>query len=209
MSDVNSRIDQFRQMAEADPENELGHFSLGRALLEAGDFPNAILSLQKALALNPNLGRAYHLLGQAQLRTGDQTLAIATLTTGIRIAANRGEVLAKNEMTKMLTDLGAPLPAEATPSAQTTLAENQVLCSHCGQPGERLPKPPFRTAQGQLIYDNVCLPCWKEWIDMGTKVINELHLSMNEPEAQKVFDRHMYEFLNLTPDKSPAASSAN
>jgi Fe-S cluster biosynthesis and repair protein YggX len=32
---------------------------------------------------------------------------------------------------------------------------------------------------------------------MGTKVINELRLAMNEPEAQRIFDQHMFEFLNL------------
>jgi Fe-S cluster biosynthesis and repair protein YggX len=46
-----------------------------------------------------------------------------------------------------------------------------------------------------------CVGRWKEWVAMGTKVINELRLPMNEPEAQKVFDKHMYEFLNLQPPK--------
>ena len=33
MADQAARIEQFRKMAEADPDNELGHFSLGRALV--------------------------------------------------------------------------------------------------------------------------------------------------------------------------------
>ena len=36
MADQAARIEQFRKMADADPENELGHFSLGRALFDAG-----------------------------------------------------------------------------------------------------------------------------------------------------------------------------
>ena len=36
MSDTASRIEQFKKMAEADPTNELGHFSLGRAYLPIG-----------------------------------------------------------------------------------------------------------------------------------------------------------------------------
>ena len=36
MSETNERIERFRTMAEADPQNELGHFSLGRALMDAG-----------------------------------------------------------------------------------------------------------------------------------------------------------------------------
>ena len=34
-ADTAARIEQFRKMAEADPDNELGHFSLGKAYLEA------------------------------------------------------------------------------------------------------------------------------------------------------------------------------
>ncbi|CAA9413769.1 MAG: hypothetical protein AVDCRST_MAG64-2478, partial [uncultured Phycisphaerae bacterium] len=36
MADLDTRIEQFRKMASDDPGNELGHFSLGRALLDAG-----------------------------------------------------------------------------------------------------------------------------------------------------------------------------
>src|SRR4051794_28580366 len=40
------RIEQFRKMASDDPNNELGHFSLGRALLEAGEPAEAAKSFQ-------------------------------------------------------------------------------------------------------------------------------------------------------------------
>ena len=33
---------------------------------------------------------------------------------------------------------------------------------------------------------------------MGTKVINELRLPLSDPQAQKVWDQHIREFLNLT-----------
>jgi len=49
-----------------------------------------------------------------------------------------------------------------------------------------------------MIQEKICADCWREWIGMGTKVINELRLPLNDPRAQKEFDRHMYEFLNLT-----------
>lgn len=197
MADIESRIEQFRQMTEADPNNELGHFSLGRAYLDAGKSADAIVSLEHALKLNPNLGRAYHLLGEAQVKSGAKTDAIDTLTRGIKVAASRGEVLAKTEMAKLLQELGAPVPTEASSQKAAVAGEGQVVCSRCGQAAPKLPKPPFRNAQGQLIYEKICANCWKEWIGMGTKVINELRLPMNDPEAQRAFDRHMYEFLNL------------
>jgi Fe-S cluster biosynthesis and repair protein YggX len=72
-----------------------------------------------------------------------------------------------------------------------------VHCTRCGKANPKMTRPPFRNAQGQLIFEKICAPCWKEWLGMGTKVINELRLPMNEPEAQKVYDRHMLEFLGL------------
>ncbi len=198
MSDGNSRIEQFRQMAEADPDNELGHFSLGRAYYDAGMMREAIASLKRALEINANLGRAYHLLGEAQLRLNERTEAIETLTQGVKVAAARGEALARQEMERLLKDLGAPVPeVQGGASAQTQVGEGEVLCSRCGQVGRKLAKPPFRNRLGQAIYEKVCSDCWREWIGMGTKVINELRLPMHEPEAQRIYDKHMLEFLNL------------
>src|SRR3954470_20250493 len=66
---ADARIEQFRKMANDDPSNELGHFSLGRALLEVGKFDEAAQAMQRVLALNPNIGKAYQLLAEAQLKT--------------------------------------------------------------------------------------------------------------------------------------------
>ena len=98
MSESTERIEQFRKMAEADPNNELGHFSLGRALLDAGDAAEASKSFQRVISLNPNIGKVYQLLAQAQLQLGQRDLAIQTLQTGARTAHNRGDMMPKNEM---------------------------------------------------------------------------------------------------------------
>lgn len=195
--EIEARIERFRQMAQADPENELGHFSLGRAYIEAGRHQEAIASLQRALQINSNRGPVYHLLAQAQLGAGEKADAVKTLTQGVKVAAARGEMLARDEMIMLLQQQGVPVPQEATAQRTQTVGEGQVLCARCGQAGPKLPRPPFRNAQGQLIYEKICANCWREWIAMGTKVINELRLPMNDPEAQKIYDRHMMEFLGL------------
>lgn len=200
MSESSRRIEQFRQMAGADPNNELGHFSLGRAYLDDGQPSEAIAPLQRALELNANLGRAYELLAQAYTQSRRTREAIETLTRGVGVAHERGERLSRDAMIEALKKFGAPVPAlsAATPST-ATLAGNQVLCVRCGKASSRLPRPPFRNPQGALIQEKVCQDCWRQWLAMGTKVINELRLPMNEPEGQKVFERHMLEFLNLMP----------
>lgn len=199
MADANleSRIEQFRKMAGDDPNNELGHFSLGRAYLDAGRDAEAVESLERALSINPNLSKAYQLVATALLRQNQRERAIDRLTAGVRKADERGDVLPRTEMTRMLTELGAPVPELTSRQAAQPVGEGQVHCKRCGRVGTRLAKPPFRNAFGQEIYDNICTDCWREAIGMGTKVINELRLPMNDPQAQKLWDQHIREFLNL------------
>jgi Fe-S cluster biosynthesis and repair protein YggX len=197
MSDINARIEQFRKMAESDPNNELGHFSLGRALLDAGDAPEAAKSFQRVIALNPNLGKVYQLLAQAQLQQNQREYAIDSLRTGIRIATRRGDLMPKNDMLKMLKELNVDTTEFEAQKVNQPVGEGEVQCTRCNQVKPKMPSPPFSNALGKEIHGKVCADCWREWIGMGTKVINELRLPLSDPQAQKVFDQHMIEFLNL------------
>jgi Fe-S cluster biosynthesis and repair protein YggX len=198
MPDLSQRIEQFRKMTDADPSNELGHFSLARAYLEAANHELAIASFRRALQINPNMSKAYQLLADAFLKLNQTQAAIAELTHGVKIADARGDLMPRNEMIALLKNLNAPVPQlqhAATPTAE--INADQVQCARCGQIGNKLPSPPFRNAMGQEIQQKICADCWKAWIAMGTKVINEMRLPLSDPQAQKIFDQHMIEFLNL------------
>ena len=198
MAESNSRVEQFRKMANDDPSNEVAHFSLGREYLSGGQFEAAIASLGRCLELNPNISKAYQLQAQALLALDRNSEAIARLTEGVKRADERGEMMPRNEMVGMLQKLGAPVPElKSAATAEKPLGEGEVLCARCHRVARRLPKPPYKGAQGQEIYDKICADCWREWIPMGTKVINELRLPLNDPQAQKMYDQHMLEFLNL------------
>ena len=197
MDATNPRIEQFRKMAEADPSNELGHFSLGKAYLDAGQTSDAVRSFQRSLELNPNTAKVYQLLAMALLKEDRKDEAIAQLTRGVDVAAARGDMMPKNEMVRMLKDLGAPIPASATAASAQHVGEGEVQCKRCGRVAKRLANPPFGSALGKEIFENICADCWREWIGMGTKVINELRLPLADPQAQKIFQQHMREFLNL------------
>ena len=199
MSDTASRIEQFRKMANDDPNNELGHYSLGQALLDAGQFAEAVHSFDRALAINPNLGKAYQLTSDALLKLGRRDAAIERLTAGVKVADARREVKPRDEMVRMLRGLGAPVPELASDKAAPAPAvgEGQVQCKRCGRVQPRLPGPPMRGAFGQEVYENICPECWRDAIGQGTKVINELRLPLNDPQASKVWDQHIREFLNL------------
>jgi len=198
VADANSRIEQFRKMANDDPGNEVAHFSLGREYLNAGQYEQAIASLAKCLELNPNISKAYQLQAQALLHLDRKEQAIAKLTEGVKRADERGEMMPRNEMTRMLKELGGPVPElKGGSQAPPPVGEGQVLCVRCHRVAGKLPRPPFRNPTGQEIFEKVCADCWREWVPMGTKVINELRLPLTDPQAQKMYDQYMLEFLNL------------
>src|SRR5437588_7827500 len=129
----NSRIEQFRKMAEADPNNELGHFSLAREYLSAGQYDQAIQSFERCLLLNPNISKAYQLEAQALLELDRREQAIAKLTAGVQRADERGEMMPRNEMMRMLKELGAPVPQLKGGGAEKPVGEGEVLCARCNR----------------------------------------------------------------------------
>jgi len=198
------RILQFKQMAEADPTNELGHFSLGKSYLERGSHKDAIAPLSKAIELKPTLSKAYQLLAAAYDLSGQRDKAIETLTKGVRVADGQGDRKPRDEMATMLRDWGAAVPefkaaalgdAISSTGAGTTTAG--FRCSRCGRPEGQLPKPPFKGPIGARIFASTCQSCWREWIPMGTKVINELGLVLSTPIGQQTYDQYMLEFLQI------------
>ena len=199
MAENVERIEQFRKMAEADPTNEVGHFSLGRELLSAGDAAGAAASLRRVVELNPAISKAYQLLGQALQRSGDGAGAVDAWTRGVTTADGRGELMPRDEMVALLKGVGAPVPALTNARVAAAAGEGEVLCKRCGKVAKRLARPPFRNAFGQQVYENTCNDCWQEAIRLGTKVINELRLPLADPQSQKVWDQHIREFLHLAP----------
>lgn len=197
---MDERIEQFKKMAEADPQNEMGHFSLGKAYGDAGRFAEAIAPLKRTLELNPTYSKAYQLLGEAQAKTGDKVSALRTLETGFKVADERGDRMPRDAMAALIKELGGAVPAPArrsTAAAVASAESGDFHCSRCGRPNGRMPERPFKGELGERVWANVCQTCWREWVGMGTKVINELGLQLADPRAQRIYDENMIEFLQL------------
>ena len=197
---MDERIEQFKKMVEADSLNEMGHFSLGKAYVEADRFADAITPLKRTLELNATFSKAYHLLGQAQAKAGATNDALETLTTGFKIADERGDRMPRDAMGTLITELGGTPPPSAQQAATATANVPEGAdfnCSRCGKPSAKMPERPFKGEFGELVWSNACQTCWREWIMMGTKVINELGLQLADPRAQKIYDDNMREFLQL------------
>ena len=208
MSDApdDAKLQRFRKMAADDPGNELAHLSLGRELLTAGRPDEAAESFRRVIELNDKLSKAYQLLGESLRAMGRDADAAVVLKRGVQVAASRGDRMPQEAMASLLREMGQDVP-DVGEARKIEVGQGQVLDARTGEVGERLRKPPFRNLLGQVIYENVSAASWREWIGMGTKVINELRLPLADPRAQETYDQHLIDFLNLR-EKYEAAKAA-
>ncbi len=201
------RIEQFRKMAKANPDDDLAHYALGQALLDAGRHAEAMPVLRHVLKLNAGYSRAYVLLGQAQEARDDIDGAIETYQKGYGAAMARGDLMPATEMKGLLADLGAAPSADALlgalqgqdddPDAGREPGPDEVRCVRTNRIGQRMTFDPFGDEIGAYIQDHVSQSSWEDWMEMSIKVINELRLDLGDPEGQRVYDEHMRDFLNL------------
>src|SRR5262249_9013397 len=118
MSQLAERISQWRKMAQDDPESELGHFRLGQLLLEDGQLDEAARSFRRTLEISPQFSKVYQLLGQCLIKRGRPGEAVPILNEGYAIAQGRGDNVPREEIARLLKELGQPVPeATATASA--------------------------------------------------------------------------------------------
>jgi Fe-S cluster biosynthesis and repair protein YggX len=192
------KIALFRNMADADPDNELAHFSLGKLYFDAGNIDDAVVSLRRTIAINSQHSMAHRLLGEALLRKGERNEAIRVLTDGVRLAHVRGEHMPRNAMIDILRREGVEPPKlieDDEPDAAEE--EGQFLCKRCLRRGEPLDEAPFTNELGTRIRESICCDCWDQWMAMSIKVINEYRLNPATPEGSRIYDTHMIEFLGL------------
>jgi tetratricopeptide (TPR) repeat protein len=205
MSQLQERIAQFRKMASDDPENELGHFRLGQLLMEDGQHEEAVQSFRRTLELSPHFSKVYQLLGASLAKLGRRDEAVKVLREGFDVADGRGDNIPRDEMVKLLEQLGepAPVPKKAPAAAPARPAGGGF---HCQRPGctagnfaRQLAAPPMRDELGQRIYASVCADCWDYWLkNLSIKVINEMRLDLSDERAAETYDQIMRETLGLS-----------
>jgi tetratricopeptide (TPR) repeat protein len=204
MSQLQERIAQFRKMANDDPDNELGHFRLGQLLLENGQYEEAVKSLRRTLELSPQFSKVYHLLATALLKLDRRQEAVQVLKEGHSVADERGDNIPRDDMAKLLTQLGEqpPAPRAGAARAESPGAGGGFRCQRpgctAGAHAHQLPRPPMEDEIGRRIYETVCADCWDYWFrNLSVKVINEMRLDLSTPRGQEVYDQIMRETLGL------------
>lgn len=101
-------IANLRAQCGGPRDGALLRFSLGNALLAAGDAATAATELRQAVGFDPNYSAAWKLLGKACLALDDQAGAAEAWRQGITAAQARGDKQAEKEMTVFLRRLERP-----------------------------------------------------------------------------------------------------
>ena len=92
------RIEALRAQLNGPRDGALLRYSLGTALLDAGEITEAITHLRAAIDFDSGYSAAYKQLGHACLRAGDVQAAAEAWQLGVAAAEARGDVQAAKEM---------------------------------------------------------------------------------------------------------------
>ena len=98
-------INILKNMLAQGQDNLLLRFGLGQALLNNGQFEDAIEHFRKALDFDPQHSAAWKLLGKALAASDHPDEAIKTYEQGIAVAENKGDIQAAKEMKVFLKRL--------------------------------------------------------------------------------------------------------
>ncbi|OZB60101.1 MAG: hypothetical protein B7X33_01900 [Lysobacterales bacterium 13-68-4] len=102
------RIAALRDQCGGPRDGALLRFSLGSALLDAGDANAARAEFERATGFDPAYSAAWKLLGRACQQAGDAAAAAEAWRRGIAAAEARGDEQARKEMTVFLRRLERP-----------------------------------------------------------------------------------------------------
>jgi tetratricopeptide (TPR) repeat protein len=191
-------------MANDDPDNELGHYRLGQLLMEDGQHEEAAKSFRRTLELNPLFSKVYQLLASCLVKLSQKEEAVKVLKDGYKVADERGDKMPRDEMGRMLVQLGESIPQSSQPVVSAGGPGGSGFTCHrpgcpMGARARALDKPPMGDDIGQRIQREICADCWDYWFrNFSIKVINELHLDLSSEHGQEEYDRYMREFLGFS-----------
>lgn len=207
----NELIEQYRELAKENPDDDLSQFALGQALINADRPAEAVPVLRHVTRINPKYTKAYILLGRALEADGDEEGAIEAWQLGYHASNKQGTLMNAQEAKQLLEARNAPLTsevvellgldddeaAESEEDANREPDEDEVRCIRSGRIGKRMRFDPFDDQIGAFIMERVSQESWEGWMEMSIKVINELRLDLGDHNHQAVYEQHMRDYLKL------------
>ena len=128
---LEERAERLRALLADSPDDAMGWFGLGRALLELSRAEEAVLPFRRAITLDPDYTAAHRDLGRALLDCGRAQAAREAFETAVGLATRTGDLQTGNEARVFLgraeRELGLAResgPASEAPRARRSLAES-------------------------------------------------------------------------------------
>ncbi len=101
---MTNRIEVFKQMLEADPQNTMVMFGLAKEYEKLGQTSEVIALLESYIAQTDDEGNAYGMLAKAYEQNGERERAKATYEKGIEVSNAHGHPSMANDY-RMTLDL--------------------------------------------------------------------------------------------------------
>jgi predicted Zn-dependent protease len=101
---MQNRIEIFKQMLEAEPDNTMVMFGLAKEYEKLGETAEVINLLENYLAKSDDEGNAYGMLARAYEQAGKREKAIQTYQKGIEVSLAHGHPSMANDY-RMTLDL--------------------------------------------------------------------------------------------------------
>ena len=80
----------------------------------------------------------------------------------------------------------------------------EVTCSRCKKTAPGLDRAPLPGPVGKAVQAGVCAACWREWLGMQVKYINEYRLNPLDPKHFEFLLEQAKSFLGLPGADAPA-----
>ncbi|MEW6684184.1 MAG: tetratricopeptide repeat protein [Nitrospirota bacterium] len=103
-------IDKLKQLVAHDPNDPALYLALGQAYLEAGQFIEAVTSLERAVTLNPKYTAAYWPLGKALEGAGRVDDAMVVYQQGLAVGEQTHDAIPTQKMRARLHRLRKQRP---------------------------------------------------------------------------------------------------
>jgi uncharacterized protein HemY len=99
------KIKQLENLVEADPEDHLGFFMLGKLYLDTKQYEEAASRFERCLELKPDYSAAWRFAGDAHRLADQREKAREVYERGIEVANANGDLQTVKEMQAFLRKL--------------------------------------------------------------------------------------------------------
>ena len=102
---MSDREAMFKEMVRQYPDSPMGHFSLGRLMVDEKRWTEAVAALSEAVKLDPTYSAALVALGDAHIGSGAKDLAKAAWERALKTPHGSRDMSLQSDLEQRIRDL--------------------------------------------------------------------------------------------------------